>query len=164
MAIGKQKGHFLSFPDNLINTKRKFYDVARFPSGIRAINCTHRQIEGRYYWWHCCGWQWILLQIILMTPILKPKNAGEVRYDTAHKHTRCVIERCFGLLVTISMSALRNAHRPGKHSHHYCYHDNITQFRPYPSRTRLWWRHRRCRSKMKMKMFHLIWLLLSNAS
>ena len=34
----------------------------------------------------------------LMTPILKPKNAGEVRYNTAHRRTRCVIERCFGLL------------------------------------------------------------------
>ena len=28
----------------------------------------------------------------LMTLILKPKNAGEVRYNTAHRRTRCVIE------------------------------------------------------------------------
>ena len=34
----------------------------------------------------------------LMTPILEPKNAGEVRSNTAHRRTRCVIERCFGLL------------------------------------------------------------------
>ena len=34
----------------------------------------------------------------LMTPILKPKNSGEVRYNTAHSRTRCVIERCFRLL------------------------------------------------------------------
>ena len=34
----------------------------------------------------------------LLTPILKPKNAGEVRYNTAHRRTRCIIERCFGLL------------------------------------------------------------------
>ena len=34
----------------------------------------------------------------LLTPILKPKNAGKVRYNTAHTHTRCVIEKCFGLL------------------------------------------------------------------
>ena len=33
-----------------------------------------------------------------MTPILKPKNAGEVRYNTAHRRTRCVIEKCFGML------------------------------------------------------------------
>ena len=33
-----------------------------------------------------------------MAPILKPKNAGEVRYNTAHRRTWCVIERCFGLL------------------------------------------------------------------
>ena len=31
-----------------------------------------------------------------MTTILKPKNEGEVRYDTAHRRTRCVIEGCFG--------------------------------------------------------------------
>ena len=33
-----------------------------------------------------------------MTPILKPKNVGEVRYNTAHRRTRCVVKRCFGLL------------------------------------------------------------------
>ena len=26
----------------------------------------------------------------LMTPVLKPKNAGEVLYNTAHWRTRCV--------------------------------------------------------------------------
>ena len=35
----------------------------------------------------------------LMSPILKPKNSGEVRYNTAHRRTRCVIERFFGLHV-----------------------------------------------------------------
>ena len=34
----------------------------------------------------------------LLTQILKPKNAGEVRYNSAHMRTRCVIDRCFGLL------------------------------------------------------------------
>ena len=34
----------------------------------------------------------------LLTPILNPKNAGDVRYNTAHRRTRCAIERCFGLL------------------------------------------------------------------
>ena len=34
----------------------------------------------------------------LMALILNLKNAGEVRYNTAHRRTRCVIERCFGLL------------------------------------------------------------------
>ena len=34
----------------------------------------------------------------LLTPILKPKNAGEVRYNAAHGRTRCVIERCLGML------------------------------------------------------------------
>ena len=34
----------------------------------------------------------------LLTPILKPKNAREMRYNTAHRRTTCIIERCFGLL------------------------------------------------------------------
>ena len=34
----------------------------------------------------------------LMTPILEPKNAGELRYNAAHRSTRCVIVRCFDLL------------------------------------------------------------------
>jgi len=33
-AIAKQKVHFLSFPDNLTDIKRKFYDVAHFPGVI----------------------------------------------------------------------------------------------------------------------------------
>lgn len=34
----------------------------------------------------------------LMTPILRPTNEGEVRYNIAHRRTRCIIERCFGIL------------------------------------------------------------------
>ncbi|XP_015776924.1 PREDICTED: putative nuclease HARBI1 [Acropora digitifera] len=30
--------------------------------------------------------------------ILNPNNAGEVRYNNAHRRSRCVIEKCFGLL------------------------------------------------------------------
>ena len=37
-------------------------------------------------------------QAYLLTPILNPKNGGEVHYNTPHRCTRCVIERCFGLL------------------------------------------------------------------
>ena len=36
-AIAKQKGQFLSFPENLADTKRKFYDVAHFPDMIGVI-------------------------------------------------------------------------------------------------------------------------------
>jgi len=43
-AIAKQKGHILSFPDNLTDTKRKFCDVAHFPDVIGAIDCTHIRI------------------------------------------------------------------------------------------------------------------------
>ena len=43
-AIAKQRAHFLSFPENLADTKRKFYDVANFPGVIGAIDCTHLRI------------------------------------------------------------------------------------------------------------------------
>ena len=43
-AIAKQKGQFLSFPENLADTKRKFYDFAHFPDVIGAIDCTHIRI------------------------------------------------------------------------------------------------------------------------
>ena len=43
-AIVKRLGHFLSFPDNLTDTKRKFYDAAHFLGVIRAIDCTHIRI------------------------------------------------------------------------------------------------------------------------
>ena len=43
-AIAKRKGHFLSFPDNLTDTKRTFYDAAHFPGVTRAIDCTHIRI------------------------------------------------------------------------------------------------------------------------
>ena len=42
-AIAKQKGQFLSFPENLADTKRKFYDVAHFPDMIGAIHCIHNR-------------------------------------------------------------------------------------------------------------------------
>ena len=59
----------------------------------------------------------------LMTPILKSKNAGEVRCNTAHRRTRCVIERCFGLRFPCLHLGLRTA--PGECSRHYCGHGNI---------------------------------------
>ena len=43
-AIAKQKGQFLSFPENLADTNRKFYDVAHFPDVIGTIDCTHIRI------------------------------------------------------------------------------------------------------------------------
>ena len=43
-AIAKQKGQVLSFPENLADNKRKFYDVAHFPDVIGAIDCTHIRI------------------------------------------------------------------------------------------------------------------------
>ena len=42
--LRNKKGQFLSFPENLADNKRKFYDVARFPDVIGAIDCTHIRI------------------------------------------------------------------------------------------------------------------------
>ena len=155
-GIAKQRAQFLSFPENLADTKRKFYDVAHFPGVIGAIDCTHIRIicpnkenalaffnRKQFYSINVqavCDSDPFIINIVarwpgsihdsrifenskiadklrdgaidgilvgvsgyacrvyLMTPILKPKNAGEVRYNTAHRRTRCVIERCFGLL------------------------------------------------------------------
>ena len=152
----KQRAQFLSFPENLADTKRKFYDVVHFPGVIGAIDCTHIRIicpnkenamafvnRKQFYCINVqavCDSDAFITNIVarwpgsthdsrifenskiadklwdgaidgilvgdsgyagrayLMTPILKPKNAGEVRYNTAHRRTRCVIERCFGLL------------------------------------------------------------------
>ena len=154
-AIAKQKRHFLSFPDNLTDTKRKFYDVAHFGGVIGAIDCAHMRIicpnkrntmafinRKQFYSVKVqavCDSDAFITNIVarwpgsthdsrifensmiadklregtidgilvgdsgyacrsyLKTPILKQKNA-EVRYNTAHRGTRCVIERCFGLL------------------------------------------------------------------
>ena len=43
-AIAKQKGQFLSFPEDPAGTKRTFYDVAHFPDVIGSIDCTHIRI------------------------------------------------------------------------------------------------------------------------
>ena len=40
----KQRAQFLSFPENLADTKRKFYDVVHFPGVIGAIDCTQIRI------------------------------------------------------------------------------------------------------------------------
>ena len=155
-AIAKPKRHFLSFPQNLADIKRKFYDVGHFPGVIGIIDCTHVRIlfpnkENAMAFVNRKQFYSINVQAVsdsdafitnivarwpgsthdsrsfensniadklrdgaldgiflgdsgyacrayLLTPILKPKNAGEVRYNTAHRRTRCVIERCFGLL------------------------------------------------------------------
>jgi len=155
-AIAKQRAQFLSFPENLADTKRKFYDVAHYPGVIGAIDCAHIRIicpnkENTMVFVNRKQFYSINVQAVfdsdafitnivarwpgsthnsrifdnsniadklrdgaidgilvgdsvyacrayLMTPILKPKDAGELRYNTAHRRTRCVIERCFGLL------------------------------------------------------------------
>ena len=155
-AVAKQRAQFLSFPENLADTKRKFYDVAHFPGVIGAIDCTHIRIicpnkenamtfvnRKQFYSINVqavCENDAFITNIVprwpgsthdsrifensniadilrdgtidgilvgdsgyayrayLMTPILEPNNAGEVRSNTAHRRTRCVIERCFGLL------------------------------------------------------------------
>ena len=40
----KLRGQFLSFPENLADTKKTFYDVAHSRDVIGAIDCTHIRI------------------------------------------------------------------------------------------------------------------------
>ena len=153
--IAKRKRQFLSLPDDLTDTKRKFHDVAPFPGVIGAIDCTHVRIicpnkENAMAFINrkkfsinvqaVCNSDAFVTNIVarwpgsthdsrifensmiadklregtidgilvgdsayacrsyLMTPMLKPKNPGEVRYNTTHRRTRFVTERCFGLL------------------------------------------------------------------
>ena len=42
--IARLKGQFLSFLENLADTRRKFYAVAHFPDVSRVIDCTHIRI------------------------------------------------------------------------------------------------------------------------
>ena len=145
-AIAKRRAQFLSFPENLADTKRKFYNVAHFPGAIGAIGCTQIRIicpnkenamafvnRKQFYSINVqavCDSDAFITNIVacwpgsthdsrifenskigdklrdgaidgilvgdsgygcrayLVTPILKPKNAGEVRYNTAHRRTR----------------------------------------------------------------------------
>ena len=43
-AIVKHKRQFISFPAELHETKRRFYDIAGFPCVVGAIDCTHVRI------------------------------------------------------------------------------------------------------------------------
>ena len=38
------------------------------------------------------------LKDILMTPLLTPRSAAERYYNRSHKRTRCLVERCLGVL------------------------------------------------------------------
>ena len=53
-ATAKQRAQFLLFPENLADTKRKFYDVAHFPGVRGAIDCTHTgsYIQTKKMIWH----------------------------------------------------------------------------------------------------------------
>ena len=129
-AITKRNGHFLSFPENLADTKKQrnamafvnrkqFYSInvqafcesdafitnilARWPGSTYGLcifensKIAEKLREGTIGG-ILVGDSGYACRAYLMTPILEPKNAGEVRYSTAHRRTRCVIERCFGLL------------------------------------------------------------------
>ena len=53
-AIAKQRAQFLSFPENLADTKRKFYDVAHFPvwSGPSIVPTSGSYVQTKKMPWH----------------------------------------------------------------------------------------------------------------
>ena len=153
--IAKRKSEFISFPGDVHEVKRKFYDIAGFPWVVGAIDCCHvRTIcpdrehamafvnRKQYYSINVqaiCNSEMFITNIVgrwpgsthdarifensaiaeqfrngvingllvgdsgyacrayLMSPLLNPRS-DERRYNTAHRRTRCVIERCFGVL------------------------------------------------------------------
>ena len=154
--IAKRKSEFISFPGDVHEVKRKFYDIAGFPWVVGAIDCCHVRIicpdrehamafvnRKQYYSINVqaiCNSEMFITNIVarwpgsthdarifensaiaeqfrngatnglllgdsgyacrayLMTPLLNPRSEAERRYNTAHRRTRCVIERCFGVL------------------------------------------------------------------
>ena len=46
-TIAKLKRRFLSIPENLVDVKRKFYDIGHFPGVIGAIDRTHVRIMSK---------------------------------------------------------------------------------------------------------------------
>ena len=53
-AIAKQRAQFLSFPENLADTKRKFYDVGHFPvwSGPSIVPTSGSYVQRKKMPWH----------------------------------------------------------------------------------------------------------------
>ena len=53
-AIAKQRAQFLSFPENLADTKRKFYDVGHFPvwSGPSIVPTSGSYVQTKKMPWH----------------------------------------------------------------------------------------------------------------
>ncbi|XP_029452894.1 putative nuclease HARBI1 [Rhinatrema bivittatum] len=158
-ALLRHTHHFISFPirrEEQHETMRDFYQIARFPSVLGAIDCTHvplrapggdeaiyrnrkgfhslnmqvvcnakglitnvvprfpgsthdayiltqSRIYEEFQLRHITG-GWLLgdrsypLKSWLMIPMANPNTAAEMRYNRAHRRTRAVIERTFGIL------------------------------------------------------------------
>lgn len=45
MALASECHHYICFPKNTIDTRQKFYKIAKFPRVIGAIDCTHVKIQ-----------------------------------------------------------------------------------------------------------------------
>ncbi|GBP31241.1 Putative nuclease HARBI1 [Eumeta japonica] len=86
------------------DTTVDFYNIARFPRVLGAIDGTHilmqspTQCENGVY-----GNRWLIgdsaypCKPYLLTPLLTPVSQNEINYNRAHIKTRNTIERCFGV-------------------------------------------------------------------
>lgn len=45
IALASECRHYIHFPENMIDTREGFYNIAKFPRVIGAIDCTHVKIQ-----------------------------------------------------------------------------------------------------------------------
>ena len=78
--------------------------VARWPGSTHdAFMLENSQVKtdfeaGRHHGYWLLGDSGYPCRKYLITPLLRPSNRQEIRFNMAHKRTRSVVERCIGVL------------------------------------------------------------------
>ncbi|XP_064462036.1 putative nuclease HARBI1 [Ornithodoros turicata] len=120
MNLARKYLRFPSTPEEKLEVKRGFYELAEFPGCLGAIDGTQvaiqqpsladpRFVDGNYYChkgYHSINVLAVSnsrdsaypLQPWLMTPVRTPTTQEEEDYNDAHSRTRVRIEHCFGML------------------------------------------------------------------
>ncbi|XP_053567635.1 putative nuclease HARBI1 [Bombina bombina] len=97
------------------SVKLNFFRLAGIPNVLGAIDCTHVRVRPPHLkeemyrnrkFYHSLNIQMVCdagdagysCRNWLLTPVNIPRTRSEMRYNDAHKTTRCVIERTFGML------------------------------------------------------------------